>query len=77
MVQLMADAIDLTARVFTLAAIHSGAGNPLAGPVHDRYHHLQIAHQGGGLRRRRCRLHLALRFEKQLRLLENAFANHL
>jgi hypothetical protein len=43
MVQLMAGAIDLAPRVFTLAAIHSGAGNPPAGPVHDRCHHLQLA----------------------------------
>jgi len=47
MVQLMACAIDLAPGVFALAAIHSGAGNPPAGTVHDRHHPLQIAQQRG------------------------------
>jgi len=36
MVQLMAGAFDLSPRVFALAPIHSGAGNPPPGPVHNR-----------------------------------------
>jgi len=36
MVQLLAGAIDLSPRVFALAPIHSGAGNPPAGAAHNR-----------------------------------------
>jgi hypothetical protein len=38
MVQLALDAIDAASRFFPLVAVHPGrgAGQPLAGPVHDR-----------------------------------------
>jgi hypothetical protein len=75
MVQLMAGAIDLSPRVFALAVIHAGVGNPPAGSVHNRHHHLQIAQQGGRRRGARRRFQLPLRFEKQIWLVENAFAN--
>ena len=69
------NAIDLMPRRFALLPIQlrpSRARQPLGGPVHNGCHHLQIAQQFGG-QRRRFRLHLRLRFEKQLRLIEEAF----
>ena len=68
--------IDLTLRGGALLAIQLHrpcAAQPSMGAVHDRAHHLQIAHQFGGGSGRDFLL--PLRFEKQRRIVQNAFAN--
>ena len=70
------NAIDLMPRAFALLAIQlrgSGARQPPLGSVYNRGHQLQIAQQFGGCG---CGfLFLPLRFEKQLRLSQEALAD--
>ena len=75
-VQFPARAFDLTLRLFLLPAIHlrQGCGEPPAGAMQDGHRHFQFAIQSrcgrpGGRR-------LPLRFQKQLRLGQDAFADH-
>ena len=65
-------ALDLAPRAFALPPIQlRGAGQPPLGAIHDRGRHLQIAQQFG---MRRIAL-LPLRFEEQLRRLQQPFAD--
>ncbi len=66
--ELLFGALDASPCALAFAAIHDlrGAGQPAAGPLGDRRHHLQIAQQFGG-----CRYRLPLRFQKQPRLRQN------
>jgi hypothetical protein len=70
-------AIQGVSQLFTLAAIHlhRGVRQSPVGTVGDGDHHLEIAQQFGDGGRRRSELALPLRFEKQLRLFENALSN--
>jgi hypothetical protein len=76
-VELFLNASDLLARHVALLSIHFQSrrtGQPSMSAVHNRGHHLQIAQQfgaygGGGFHFQ------PLRFEKQLRLIEDAFAD--
>lgn len=72
--ELFFHAVDLPPCAFALPDIQfhcAGAGQPPMGTIHDRRRHLQIAQQFGipsfAL--------LPLRFEEQLRLLQQAFAD--
>jgi len=70
--------LDLLLRRFALRGIQlqgRRAGQPPMGAVHNRGYHLQIADQFGGGSRRSFLLRLPLRFEKQRRIVQNAFAN--
>ena len=74
--QFPARAFDLALRLFLLPAIHlrQGCGEPPAGAMQDGHRHLQFAIQS-----RRGRLggrRLPLRFQKQFRLGQDAFADH-
>jgi hypothetical protein len=76
--ELTLNAIDLMPRGFRLLVIHihgSGAGQPSLCPAHDRHHHLQIAQEFGAGPGRNFLLRLPLCFEKQLGIVQNAFAN--
>jgi hypothetical protein len=65
-------ALDLAPRAFALPPIQlRGAGQPPLGAIHDRGRHLQIAQQFG-MRRRAL---LPLRFEEQLRRLQQPLAD--
>jgi hypothetical protein len=76
-VEFAARTLDLALRLLLLCGIHlrQSFGEPAAGTPQNGKRHLQIAlhlfH-----RRRFCERRLPLRFQKQLRLGENAFANH-
>jgi hypothetical protein len=70
--------IDLLPRGFAWLAIQLTRGRAGQSPmsaVHDGGHHLQIAQQFGARRGRNFRLLLPLRFEEQLRLIQNALAD--
>ena len=72
------NALDLMPRGSRLLAIHlrgSGAGQSPLRAVHNRHHHLQIAQQFGASPGGSFLLRLPLRFEKQLGIIENAFAD--
>ena len=72
------NAIDLMPRGFRLLVIQlrgSGAGQPPLRAVHDRHHHFQIAQQFGAGSGGSFLLRLPLRFEKQLGIVQNAFAD--
>ena len=74
--ELVLNALDLTPRGFALLPIQfhrRRAAQPPLRPVHNRGHHLQIAQQFGGGPGRSC--FLPLRFEKQLGIIQNAFAD--
>ena len=75
-VQFPARALDLVLRLFLLPAIHlrQGFAEPPAGAPQDGKRHLQVAFESsrGRLGGRR----LPLRFQKQLRLGQDAFADH-
>ena len=76
--ELFLNASDLLSRGFALLPIQltrSRSGQPPMRPVHDRRHHLQIAQHFGGWPGRSFLLRLPLRFEKQLRIIEEAFAD--
>ena len=72
------NALDLMPRGNRLVPIQlrgSGTGQSPLRAVHNRHHHLQIAQQFGASPGGSCLLRLPLRFEKQLGIIENAFAN--
>jgi hypothetical protein len=76
---LVLNALDLIPRGSRLLAIQlrggSGAGQSPLRAVHNRHHHLQIAQQFGGSPGGSFLLRPPLRFEKQLGIIENAFAD--
>ena len=70
--------LDLMPRGSRLLAIQLGGGGAVQPPlraVHNRHHHLQIAQQFGARPGGSFLLRLPLRFEKQLGIIENAFAD--
>ena len=71
-----ARSFQLTLRLFLLRASHlrQRFGKPLCGAMQDGDHHIQIALHLFDRRRSGCR-RLPLRFQKQFRLGENAFAD--
>jgi len=76
--ELLLNALDLVPRRLVLLVIQlrgSGARQPPLRAVHNRGHHFQIAQQFGGCARRSFLLRLALRFEKQLRIIQDALAD--
>ena len=76
--ELFFNASDLLSRGFALLPVpltRSRSGQPPVRPVHDRRHHPQIAQHFGGCPGRSFLLGLPLRFEKQLWILEEAFAD--
>ena len=75
-VEFAARAFDLALRLFLSRAIHfrQGFAEPPAGATQDGNRHFQVALQGN--RRGTGGLRLALRFQKQFRLGEDARANH-
>jgi hypothetical protein len=76
--ELFLNAGDLPARHFALLAIQLRGCRPRQSPlgaVHDGGQHLQIAQQFGSGSGRGFLLRLPLRFEKQLRRIQDAFAN--
>jgi hypothetical protein len=76
-VQFPAGTLDLSLRLLLLCGVHlrQRLGEPPVGPTQNGQRHLQIALHL--FRRRRLRhLRLPLRFQKQFRFGENAFAHH-
>jgi hypothetical protein len=76
--ELALNALDLVPCGFRLLVIQlrsSGAGQPPLRAVHDRRHHFQIAQQFGARPGGSFLLRLPLRFEKQLGIIQNAFAD--
>ena len=72
------NALDLMPRGFRLLVVQlrgSGARQPPLRAVHNRHHHFQLAQQFGASPGGRFLLRLTLRFEKQLRIIENALAD--
>ena len=72
------NALDLMPRGFRLLGIQlhgSGAAQPPLRAVHDGHHHFQIAQQFGACPGRGSLLRLPLRFEKQLGIIQDAFAD--
>ena len=72
------NAVDLMPRGFALLVIQlrgSGARQPTMRAVHDGGHHFQIAQQFGAGPGWSFLLRLPLRFEKQLGIIQNAFAD--
>ena len=53
----------------------SGPRQPALRAVHNRHHHFQVAQQFGARSGRCFLLRLPLRFEKQLGIIEDAFAD--
>jgi hypothetical protein len=76
--ELALNALDLMPRGSRLLAIQlrgSGAGQSPLRAVHNRHHHLQIAQQFGAGPGGNFLPRLALRFEEQLGIIQNAFAD--
>jgi hypothetical protein len=75
-VEFPARAFDPALRLFLLPAVHlrQGFGEPPAGAMQDGNRHLQVALESD--RGRPDGRRLPLRFQKQFRLGEDAFANH-
>jgi hypothetical protein len=76
--ELLLNAIDLVPRGFRLLVIQlrdRGPRHPALRTVHNRHYHLQIAQQFGACPDGSFFLRLPLRFEKQLRVIQNAFAD--
>ena len=76
--QLLLNALDLIPRRFRLLVIHLGGSRARQSPlcaVHYRHHHLQVAQQFGAGSGRSLLPRLPLRFEEQLGIIENAFAD--
>ena len=76
--ELLLNALDLMPRGFRLLLIQlrgSGAGQSPLRPVHNRHHHLQIAYQFGPSPGGSFLLRLPLRFEKQLGIIQDPFAD--
>jgi hypothetical protein len=75
----MARLLGLPQHRFALRSVHlhhRRAGQPTMSAVHNRHHHLQIAQQLRGVRRRLgFRFGLPLRFEEQIGCIEDAFAD--
>jgi hypothetical protein len=71
--------INLAMRLSALRHIqfHRGAGQTPVGPPRNRYHYFQIATQFHHGRRGRIHCMLALRLQKQLRLIQKSVANRL
>ena len=72
------NALDLMPRGLRLLVIQlrgSGAGQTPLRAVHDRCHHFQLAQQFGAGPGGSFLLRLPLRFEKQLGIIQNAFAD--
>jgi len=72
------NALDLMPRGFALLATQfrcTRASQPPLRAVHHRGRHLQIAYQFGGGPARSFLLRLPLRFEKQLGIIQNTFAD--
>jgi hypothetical protein len=72
------NALDLMPCGSRLLAIQLGGGGAAQSPlraVHNRHHHLQIAQQFGPSPGGSFLLCLPLRFEKQLGIVQNAFAD--
>lgn len=70
--------LDLMPRGLRLLVIQlggSGPGQPPLRPVHNRHHHFQIAQQFGAGPGRGFLLRVPLRFEKQLGVVQNPFAD--
>ena len=75
---MVSNALDLMSRGFRLLVIQlrgSSARQPAMRPVRDGGHHLQIAQQFGGCPGGGFLLRLPLCFEKQLGIVQNAFAD--
>lgn len=76
--ELFLKALDLMPYGFRLLLIQlrgGGAGQSPLRAVHNRHHHLQIAQQFGAGPGGSFLLRLPLRFEKQLGIVQNAFAD--
>jgi len=76
--ELLLNAVDLVPRGFRLLVIQlrgSGPRQPALRAVHNRHYHFQIAQQLGARARRSFLLRLPLRFEEQLGIIEDAFAD--
>ena len=72
------NALDLMPRGLRLLGIQLGGSStsqPSLRAVHNRHHHFQIAQQFGAGPGRGFLLRLPLRFEKQLGIVQNAFAD--
>jgi hypothetical protein len=76
--ELLLNPIDLMPRGFRLPVIQlcgSGAGQSPLHAVHNRRHHFQIAQQFGARSGWSVFLRLPLRFEEQLGIVQNPFAD--
>jgi hypothetical protein len=76
--ELLLNALDLMPRGFRLLKIHLCDSRARQSPLragHNRYHHFQIAQQFGAGTGWSFLLRLSLRFEEQLGIIENAFAD--
>ena len=76
--ELFLNALDLMPCGFRLLLIQLSGGGARQSPVcavHNRHHHFQIAQQFGVRSGRSFLLRLPLRFEKQLGIIQNAFAD--
>jgi hypothetical protein len=76
--ELIARVSGLPQHGFTLPGIHlrhCRSAQPTLRAIQDPHHHLQIAKQLRHVRRRGLGLVLLLRFEKQIRRVQNALAN--
>jgi hypothetical protein len=72
------NAVDLVPRGLRLLLIQlrgSGADQSPLRTVHNRHHHFQIAQQFGARSGGSLLLRLPLRFEKQVGIVQNAFAD--
>jgi hypothetical protein len=75
---LLLNAFDLTPRRFRLLVIHLRGSRARQSPlcaVHNRCHHFQIAQQFGAGSDWSFLLRLPLRFEKQIGVIQNTFAD--
>lgn len=76
--ELVLNALDLMpcgSRLLAIQLLGGGAGQSPLRAVHNRHNHLQIAQQFGSSPGGRFLLRLSLCFEKQLGIVENAFAD--
>ena len=76
--ELFFNTFDLMPRGFRLLVIQlrrGGGGQSPLRTVHNRHHHFQIAYQFGARPGRSFLLRLPLCFEKQLWIIEDAFAD--